>query len=62
MIVEYTVDTLVSSFAQTVYTRYHITYIMDMQKVRASFPALSQDLVFFDNAGGSQILGSVIDS
>lgn len=35
---------------------------MDMQKIRANFPALGQDQVFFDNAGGSQVLGSVIDS
>ncbi|KAK2609790.1 hypothetical protein N8I77_003273 [Diaporthe amygdali] len=39
-----------------------IAYAMDTQKVRANFPALSQDQVFFDNAGGSQILGSVVDS
>lgn len=35
---------------------------MDVQKVRANFPALGQDQVFFDNAGGSQVLGSVVDS
>lgn len=35
---------------------------MDMQKIRANFPALSKNQVFFDNAGGSQVLGSVIDS
>lgn len=35
---------------------------MDVQKVRANFPALSQDQVFFDNAGGSQVLGTVVDS
>lgn len=38
------------------------TSAMDVQKVRANFPALSQDQVFFDNAGGSQVLGSVVDS
>lgn len=35
---------------------------MDIQKVRDSFPALAKEQVFFDNAGGSQILGSVVDS
>jgi selenocysteine lyase/cysteine desulfurase len=35
---------------------------MDMQKIRANFPALRQDQVFFDNAGGSQVLGTVVDS
>lgn len=35
---------------------------MDVQKIRANFPALSQEQVFFDNAGGSQVLGSVVDS
>ncbi|KAF3769186.1 hypothetical protein M406DRAFT_92499 [Cryphonectria parasitica EP155] len=30
--------------------------------VRGSFPALGEKQVFFDNAGGSQILGTVIDS
>jgi selenocysteine lyase/cysteine desulfurase len=36
---------------------------MDVQKVRANFPALSrQEQVFFDNAGGSQVLGTVVDS
>ncbi len=34
----------------------------DMAEVRASFPALSQEQVFFDNAGGSQTLGTVIES
>jgi cysteine desulfurase family protein (TIGR01976 family) len=35
----------------------------DHQKeVRDKFPALQQDQVFFDNAGGSQTLGTVIDS
>lgn len=29
---------------------------------RAHFPALQQDQVFLDNAGGSQALGEVIDS
>lgn len=34
----------------------------DISAVRAQFPALSQDQVFFDNAGGSQILGTAIDA
>ena len=33
-----------------------------IEKVRAQFPALAQDQVFMDNAGGSQVLSSVIDS
>ncbi|KAL7803602.1 selenocysteine lyase [Trichoderma aethiopicum] len=32
------------------------------REVRDKFPALQQDQVFFDNAGGSQTLGTVIDS
>ncbi|OLN95904.1 putative cysteine desulfurase [Colletotrichum chlorophyti] len=35
---------------------------IDITAVRAKFPALSQDQVYFDNAGGSQTLGTVIDS
>lgn len=35
---------------------------LDETEVRAKFPALKQDQVFFDNAGGSQTLGTVIDS
>jgi len=34
----------------------------DVSEVRSRFPSLQQDQVFFDNAGGSQILGSVVDS
>ena len=34
----------------------------DLNKVRERFPALGQNQVYFDNAGGSQTLGSVIDS
>ncbi|ETS87600.1 hypothetical protein PFICI_01428 [Pestalotiopsis fici W106-1] len=34
----------------------------DINNVQSSFPALQQDQVFFDNAGGSQTLGTVIDS
>jgi len=29
---------------------------------RARFPALQQNQVFLDNAGGSQVLGDVVDS
>ncbi|KAK1638224.1 aminotransferase class-V [Colletotrichum phormii] len=35
---------------------------IDIAAVRSKFPALSQDQVFFDNAGGSQTLGTVIES
>ncbi|KAF1982471.1 cysteine desulfurase [Aulographum hederae CBS 113979] len=35
---------------------------LDIATARSQFPALRQDQVFFDNAGGSQILGSVINS
>ena len=35
---------------------------MDVNIVRSQFPALSKEQVFFDNAGGSQILGTVVDS
>lgn len=34
----------------------------DVTEARKRFPALSQDQVFLDNAGGSQTLGDVIDS
>ncbi|KAF2027158.1 PLP-dependent transferase [Setomelanomma holmii] len=34
----------------------------DITKTREHFPALQQDQVFLDNAGGSQALGDVIDS
>ncbi|PVI05446.1 PLP-dependent transferase [Periconia macrospinosa] len=34
----------------------------DAAKARERFPALKQDQVFLDNAGGSQTLGDVIDS
>lgn len=34
----------------------------DVAKARERFPALKQDQVFLDNAGGSQALGDVIDS
>lgn len=35
---------------------------LDITRVRRQFPALARDQVFFDNAGGSQVLQSVIDS
>ncbi|KAK7548798.1 pyridoxal phosphate-dependent transferase [Phyllosticta citricarpa] len=34
----------------------------DVAAVREKFPALKQKQLFFDNAGGSQILGAVVDS
>lgn len=34
---------------------------LDVAYARAQFPALAGDWVFMDNAGGSQILGSVVD-
>ncbi|MDN3596124.1 cysteine desulfurase-like protein [Zunongwangia endophytica] len=34
---------------------------MDIDYVRKQFPALDKDFVFMDNAGGSQILGKVIE-
>lgn len=34
----------------------------DIATVRGSFPALKQKQVFFDNAGGSQTLGTVIET
>lgn len=34
----------------------------DIKSAREHFPALEQDQVFLDNAGGSQVLGSVIES
>ncbi|PMD38894.1 PLP-dependent transferase [Hyaloscypha variabilis F] len=34
----------------------------DIAMARSKFPALNQPQVFFDNAGGSQTLGAVIDS
>lgn len=35
--------------------------LLDLDVVRSHFPALGSDTVFMDNAGGSQILGSVVD-
>ncbi|PQE03132.1 aminotransferase class-v protein [Rutstroemia sp. NJR-2017a BBW] len=34
----------------------------DIQATRAAFPALKKEQVYFDNAGGSQTLGTAIDS
>jgi selenocysteine lyase/cysteine desulfurase len=34
----------------------------DISKAREHFPALQQDQVYLDNAGGSQALGEVIRS
>ncbi|KAK4197048.1 putative cysteine desulfurase [Triangularia verruculosa] len=34
---------------------------LNLSNVRASFPALSRDQVYLDNAAGSQVLGSVAD-
>jgi cysteine desulfurase family protein (TIGR01976 family) len=34
---------------------------LDIEWVRRQFPALGRDWVFMDNAGGSQILGSVVE-
>jgi selenocysteine lyase/cysteine desulfurase len=39
-----------------------MTAAFDISKAREQFPALQQDQVFLDNAGGSQALGTVIDS
>lgn len=35
---------------------------LDVNAIRQHFPALQQKQVYFDNAGGSQILKEVIDS
>jgi len=34
----------------------------DIKQARDKFPALSEPQVYFDNAGGSQTLGTVVDS
>jgi selenocysteine lyase/cysteine desulfurase len=36
--------------------------LFDVDVARQKFPALQQDQVYFDNAGGSQTLGVVIDA
>ncbi|MEM0981813.1 MAG: cysteine desulfurase-like protein [Cyanobacteria bacterium P01_H01_bin.58] len=38
------------------------TPTLDLNYVRQQFPALAKDWIFFDNAGGSQILKTVVDS
>ena len=35
--------------------------MLDLAGVRAQFPGLASDWAFFDNAGGSQILGSAVE-
>lgn len=35
---------------------------LDVDLVRSHFPALKQNQVFLDNAGGSQVLSDVINS
>jgi cysteine desulfurase family protein (TIGR01976 family) len=35
--------------------------MLDLEQVRAAFPALASGFVFLDNAGGSQVLGGVAD-
>lgn len=35
---------------------------MDIEFVRKQFPALRRDFIFMDNAGGSQVLGNVINN
>lgn len=34
---------------------------LDLQQIRAEFPALAGDCIYLDNAGGSQVLGRVAD-
>ena len=36
-------------------------HTLDIDFVRDQFPALENDFIFMDNAGGSQILGPVVD-
>jgi len=38
------------------------TNTFDVKTARDHFPALAAKQVFFDNAGGSQVLGPVIDA
>ena len=35
--------------------------MLDPHRIRTEFPGLDTDMVFMDNAGGSQILGRVVD-
>jgi len=39
-----------------------INMSFNIQNVRSQFPALAESQVFFDNAGGSQTLGTVIEA
>lgn len=39
-----------------------MTAEFDITTVRERFPSLKQQQVYFDNAGGSQILGDVVTS
>ncbi|KAJ5110232.1 Pyridoxal phosphate-dependent transferase major region subdomain 2 [Penicillium argentinense] len=39
-----------------------MTSSFDVEAARVHFPALQQEQVFMDNAGGSQVLGSVVES
>lgn len=34
----------------------------DVEAARSKFPAFKEDQVFLDNAGGSQVLGTVVDA
>jgi len=36
--------------------------VFDVEEARKQFPGLKQPQVYFDNAGGSQTLGTVIKS
>jgi hypothetical protein len=46
-----------------IYSQHHeLNMPFDISKAREHFPALKQDQVFLDNAGGSQTLGEVIES
>ncbi len=40
----------------------HTEHAFDAASARAKFPALNQKQIYLDNAGGSQVLGTVIDS
>jgi selenocysteine lyase/cysteine desulfurase len=39
-----------------------MTTDFDIATIRERFPSLKQPTVYFDNAGGSQILGDVVTS
>lgn len=38
------------------------SHALNVEALRAEFPALQNDQVYLDNAGGSQILGVVVDA